>query len=175
MAETTISTASDAQLVPGLDGRLETAAVHATRDVPVAHPNEAVDAVLLGLRGRRFASVAVVAVCVDGRPSGLVTMERLLPAGVPGAITAGSAAQPATRPDHEQIAGAGRRGQRLAGLGHAQVTATGASSGKPSQTSPNAQSTMASALSRSRAIATAPHWLPEVGGGYAATTASGIP
>lgn len=70
----------------GLDGRavsaprLRTAALHATPNVPTAHPGDAVDAVLAALRGRRFDSAAVVAVCVDGRLTGLATVERLLAA-----------------------------------------------------------------------------------------------
>jgi magnesium transporter len=69
-----------------LDGRLGTAAAHATHEVPVARPDETVDAVLEGLRGRAFASAAVVAVCADGRLSGLVTIERLLAAPADAAV-----------------------------------------------------------------------------------------
>ncbi|MCP9618744.1 magnesium transporter [Nocardia otitidiscaviarum] len=59
---------------------LDTAAAHATRDVPVVEPAETVRAALAGMQGRRFASAAVVVVCRDGYLAGLVTIERLLAA-----------------------------------------------------------------------------------------------
>jgi magnesium transporter len=59
---------------------LGTAAGHATVNVPVAAPDHTVDDVLRELRGQRFDSVAVVAVCVDSRLVGLVTLERVLAA-----------------------------------------------------------------------------------------------
>jgi len=67
------------------DAQLGTAAAHATRDVPIARPDQLVGDVLTGLRGHRFASAAVVAVCVDRQLVGLVTIERLLaaPSGIP--------------------------------------------------------------------------------------------
>lgn len=70
--------------VPG-DAPLGTAAAHATLDVPIAHPDQLVDDVITGLRGRRFASAAVVAVCAEQHLVGLVTIERLLaaPSGTP--------------------------------------------------------------------------------------------
>ncbi|RRO18644.1 magnesium transporter [Saccharopolyspora rhizosphaerae] len=57
---------------------------HASADVPIAAPGDSVDEVFAGLRGRRFDSAAVVAVCDDDRLLGLATVERLLaaPAGV---------------------------------------------------------------------------------------------
>ncbi|PXY36981.1 magnesium transporter [Prauserella flavalba] len=61
-------------------GLLGTAAAHATARVPVAAPDDGVDAVLSGLRGQRFDSAAVVAVCRGTRLAGLVTIERLLAA-----------------------------------------------------------------------------------------------
>jgi magnesium transporter len=64
---------------------LETVAAHATRAVPVAEPDERVDDLMARIRGRRFASAAVAAVCVGDRRVGLVTIERLL-AAEPSAI-----------------------------------------------------------------------------------------
>ncbi|WP_024804918.1 magnesium transporter [Nocardia sp. BMG51109] len=58
----------------------ETAAAHATRNVPIANPAEAVDAVLARIRGARFDSAAVVAVCDGSRLAGLITLENLLAA-----------------------------------------------------------------------------------------------
>jgi len=57
---------------------LGTAVSYATRDVPLAAPGDPVDAVLEGMRGRRFHSAAVVAVCDGDRLVGLATLERLL-------------------------------------------------------------------------------------------------
>jgi magnesium transporter len=67
---------------PALDADqfLGTAAQHATLLVPTAQPDERVDTVLSAMRGRRFDSAAVTAVCQDGRLLGLVTVERLLAA-----------------------------------------------------------------------------------------------
>lgn len=87
MMHTVLPLAGDGEPASTLDGRLGTAAAHATRDVPVARPDETTDAVLHGLRGRRFASAAVIAVCLDGRLCGLVTVERLLAA--PADVTVG--------------------------------------------------------------------------------------
>lgn len=75
-----------------LDGRLGTAAARATANVPVARPDDTVDAVVAGLRGRPFTSAAVVAVCADGRLSGLVTIETLLAA--PGDALVGAVMDP---------------------------------------------------------------------------------
>ncbi|RDI51137.1 magnesium transporter [Nocardia mexicana] len=66
---------------------LETAAAHATRDVPIAAPGERVDDVFARIRDRRFSSAAVVAVCDGGRLAGLITIENLLAA--PGDATIG--------------------------------------------------------------------------------------
>jgi magnesium transporter len=63
-----------------LYGDLGTAATHASRVVPIAEPGDRVGAVLDGMRGARFDCAAVMAVCVDGRLVGLVTIERLLAA-----------------------------------------------------------------------------------------------
>jgi magnesium transporter len=62
---------------------LGTAAQHASRRVPTARRDETVDELLTRLRGRRFDSASVVAVCDRDRLVGLVTIERLLGA-VPG-------------------------------------------------------------------------------------------
>ncbi|BDU05974.1 magnesium transporter [Nocardia cyriacigeorgica] len=57
---------------------LTSAAAHAHRDVPVAHPEQTVGRVLSGLQGKRFASASVIAVCVGTRLAGLITIEELL-------------------------------------------------------------------------------------------------
>jgi magnesium transporter len=61
---------------------LGTAAEHASLAVPVAATDDRVEEVVAGLRGRRFQSAAVVAVCDDRRLAGLVSIERLLSAPV---------------------------------------------------------------------------------------------
>jgi magnesium transporter len=60
--------------------RLGVASAYATRDVPVAAPEDAAGDVRRGLEGREFASAADVAVCRGERLVGLVTIERLLAA-----------------------------------------------------------------------------------------------
>ena len=75
----------DQQPAPPVDG-LGVAAEHATLRVPVADPGDAVDRVLESMRGHRFDSAAVVAVCQAGRLVGLVTMERLLAAPAGAAV-----------------------------------------------------------------------------------------
>jgi magnesium transporter len=62
------------------DALLGTAAAHATRAVPVARPDDTVDAVLKAMQGKTFDCAAVVAVCNTDRLAGLVTVERLLAA-----------------------------------------------------------------------------------------------
>ncbi|WP_280474818.1 magnesium transporter [Nocardia farcinica] len=57
---------------------LGTAAAHACHNVPIAAPEETAGTVLARLRGKRFDSAAVVAVCTGSRLDGLVTIERLL-------------------------------------------------------------------------------------------------
>lgn len=59
---------------------LGTAAAHATSRVPVVAPDDTVDTALAALRGHRFDSAAVLAVCRGTRLAGLVTIERLLAA-----------------------------------------------------------------------------------------------
>ena len=63
-----------------LDHRLETAAAHAAKRVPIAEPGDRVGQVLDRMRGVEFDSAVVVAVCTDGQLRGLVTIERLLAA-----------------------------------------------------------------------------------------------
>jgi magnesium transporter len=59
----------------------ETAAEHHTRRVPVAAPDDEVAAVRAQLAGRRFDTVAEIAVCdADGKLVGLVNVEDLLAA-----------------------------------------------------------------------------------------------
>lgn len=62
------------------DHALDTAAAHATRDVPVATPDERVEDLISRIRGHRFESAAVTAVCAGDRLVGLLTIERLLAA-----------------------------------------------------------------------------------------------
>lgn len=59
---------------------LGTAAWHATRNVPIAAPDDEADEVLHGMRGKPFDTAAVIAVCEQGRLAGLVAIERLLAA-----------------------------------------------------------------------------------------------
>ena len=61
-----------------LDQRLGSAAAHAARNVPIAAPEDTVDSVLERMRGVRFDSAGVVAVCAGPKLTGLVTIERLL-------------------------------------------------------------------------------------------------
>ena len=82
---------------------LDTAARHATTRVPVASPADQVDAVLAALRGQRFDSAAVVAVCDADRLVGVATIERLLaaPAGATVAQVM-DGAPPTVAPDTDQ-------------------------------------------------------------------------
>lgn len=68
-----------AGVVPTED-MLGTAAEHASVNVPVAAPTDSVDQVLAAMRGRRFDSAALIAVCDADRLVGVVTIERLLAA-----------------------------------------------------------------------------------------------
>ena len=72
----------DQQVSYGDTGKalLETPEAHAARDVPLARPRDRVADVLRSMRGSRFASASVIAVCEDERLVGLVTIERLLAA-----------------------------------------------------------------------------------------------
>jgi magnesium transporter len=82
---------------------LGSAADHASMDVPVARPDDSVDRLLGSLRGRRFDSASVVAVCEDNRLVGLATIERLLAAS-PDATLADVMDRdpPVVRPDTNQ-------------------------------------------------------------------------
>lgn len=71
---------------------LDTAAWHASSQVPVAAPEELIDAVLAAMRGQVYDSAAVVAVCRADVLVGLATIERLLSA--PGGATVGSVMDP---------------------------------------------------------------------------------
>jgi magnesium transporter len=73
---------SSARVDEPLERRLGSAAAHAGRKVPIAAPEDTVDSVLKRMRGVRFDSAAVVAVCYGPQLVGLVTIERLL--GAPG-------------------------------------------------------------------------------------------
>lgn len=66
--------AAEGARATGSTGRL------ASARVPVAAPGQTAGRLLEELRGRDYDSVAVTAVCEDGRLVGLVTMERLLKA-----------------------------------------------------------------------------------------------
>jgi magnesium transporter len=85
MVESSMTSATAASAVSSND-LLGTAVRQATRDVPVAAPVDLVDAVLTEMRGRRYDSAGVVAVCVDDRLVGLATIERLLAAAPATAI-----------------------------------------------------------------------------------------
>jgi magnesium transporter len=54
---------------------------HVVTDVPVATPDDTVGAVREALQGRRFGSIAAVAVCEAGRLAGLIRLEDLFAAG----------------------------------------------------------------------------------------------
>jgi magnesium transporter len=84
--------------------RLRTAAEHASTRVPVAAPTELVTDVLSRLRGERFDSATVVAVCADGdQLVGLATIEDLFAA--PAGATVGAVMDPrpvTVAPDTDQ-------------------------------------------------------------------------
>jgi magnesium transporter len=68
-------------LAPIHELQFETAAEHHTRRVPIALPEDRVDAVRAGLLGRKFDSVAEIAVCdAQQRLVGLVNVEHLIAA-----------------------------------------------------------------------------------------------
>ncbi len=77
-----------------LDQRLGSAAAHAETNIPIADPEDTVDSVLNRMRGVRFESAAVVAVCSGTQLAGLVTIERLLAAPGQVALAAVMDAQP---------------------------------------------------------------------------------
>ncbi|MGV9610961.1 magnesium transporter [Nocardia xishanensis] len=80
---------------------LTTAAAHACRDVPTAAPSDTVEQVLTGMQGRRFASVAVVAVCDGPRLEGIITLENLLAADPRCRVAAVMDADPPTVAGHQ--------------------------------------------------------------------------
>jgi magnesium transporter len=77
-----------------LDRRLHSAAAQAAKTVPIAAPDDTVDSVLNRMRGVRFDSAAVVAVCSGAQLVGLVTIERLLAAPGQAAVATAMDAQP---------------------------------------------------------------------------------
>ena len=85
---------SSATVDEPLDRRLDSAAAHAGRNVPIAAPEDTVASVLERMRGVRFDSAGVVAVCSGPQLVGLVTIERLLAAPGQVAVTAVMDAQP---------------------------------------------------------------------------------
>jgi magnesium transporter len=88
---------------PGFQAGLRAAVRQATRAVPVAHPDDRVDAVLAGMRGHRYDSAAVVAVCAGDRLAGLATIEGLLAAAGDATIRAVMDADPpVVGPDTDQ-------------------------------------------------------------------------
>jgi magnesium transporter len=90
-----------------LDRRLDSAAAHAGKNIPIAAPNETVDSVLERMRGVRFDSAVVVAICAEQQLVGLVTLERLLAApGQAEVATVMDSEPPTVRPgvDQEQAA-----------------------------------------------------------------------
>ena len=76
------------QDAPGEPVTFETAAHHASRDVPVFQHAERAEKVLNALRGRRYASASHIVVCEGERFAGIVTIETLLCAAA--AATLGS-------------------------------------------------------------------------------------
>ncbi|MEQ4204207.1 magnesium transporter [Actinopolymorpha sp. B9G3] len=82
---------------------LGTAAQHASTEIPVAGPEDRVADVIDALRGRRFDSAAVIAVCTSGRLVGLVTIERLLVAPPDArALDVSDRQPPVVAPDTDQ-------------------------------------------------------------------------
>ncbi|MEX1255719.1 MAG: magnesium transporter [Dehalococcoidia bacterium] len=72
--------------LPHLDSlRFETAAEHATKNVPVASPADLAGDLRRSLEGKSYATAASVAVCEDGRLAGMLRLEDLL-AAPPDAI-----------------------------------------------------------------------------------------
>jgi magnesium transporter len=64
----------------GYQTAAETAAEHATANVPVAAPDATVARIMAALDGKRFESATDVAVCDGGRLLGLISIEKLLAA-----------------------------------------------------------------------------------------------
>lgn len=77
---------TEAELDAVPDEMLGTAAEHATMRVPIASPADRVGDVVAGLRGQRFDSADVVAVCLGNSLVGLLTIERLFAARADTAV-----------------------------------------------------------------------------------------
>jgi magnesium transporter len=91
----------------GFRADLDTAVRHATAAVPVAAPDDRVDAVLAGMRGRQYDSAAVVAVCSADRLVGLAAIEGLFAAAGDATMRQVMDADPpvvAPSTDQEQVA-----------------------------------------------------------------------
>jgi magnesium transporter len=102
-----------AEVEEPLDQRLGSAAARAARNVPIAAPDETVDSVLDRMRGVRFDSAVVVAVCSGQQLVGLVTIERLLAASAEATVaTVMDSEPPAVRPGADQEHAAWRAAQR---------------------------------------------------------------
>jgi magnesium transporter len=107
------SSSSLATVEQPLDQRLGSAAAHAGRNVPIAAPKETVDSVLDRMRGVRFESAGVVAVCSGPQLVGLVTIERLLAApGEAAVATVMDTEPPAVAPGVDQEHAAWQAAQR---------------------------------------------------------------
>lgn len=77
---------TEAELDAIPDEMLGTAGEHATMRVPIASPADRVGDVVAGLRGQRFDSADVVAVCLGNALVGLLTIERLFAARADTAV-----------------------------------------------------------------------------------------
>lgn len=64
--------------IPSDSAMLGTAAQHASTQVPIAGEDETVEELLSRLRGGRFDTAAVIAVCNEDQLAGVLTIERLL-------------------------------------------------------------------------------------------------
>jgi len=64
-----------------LPAKIDDAVSHAVRVFPTAAPEDTAGATRAGLVGRRFDSLAAIAVCRDDRLAGIVTLESLMAAG----------------------------------------------------------------------------------------------
>jgi magnesium transporter len=86
-----------------------TVAAHLATAVPIASPDDRAGAVLAAMTGRRFDSVAVVAVCREDALLGTVTMEHLLAAGADTPMSAlMDTASPTVSTDTDQERAAGQ-------------------------------------------------------------------
>jgi magnesium transporter len=103
-----------AELAAAIGSGIETAAQHATRQVPIARPGDSAGALRAALVGRAYESAAHVAVCDDaGRFLGLLRVESLL-AAAPEARVADlmDPAPPVVAPGVDQEIAAFRAAQR---------------------------------------------------------------